>query len=237
MEHRGTVVSALTIVLILAVAAPATAGYYEEEYTTSGTVEDPTATSQAGVVKCGGIGGSVGGACIPFPMEGRLNPDWEGVYITVRDYGPSSHRIPFQVCMDNDGDERCVADPAAECGDRIWANHNDDGTFHGSIGPLPAEYPSGCPGRNATGYIVIVCQGVHAPGDPVSSGHAHPASQGRVKAYINDAGKPIPQGDFCTGSAPGTIETGAPSVPFGVPPGALAVLAVGVAVAWKRRRG
>lgn len=224
----------LTIAIMLGLAAPVSAGYYEEEYTTSGTVEDPTATSQAGVLKCGGSLTAIGGVCVPFPQkgDGQLNTTWEGVYITVEDFGPSSHRIPAQVCMDNDGDGRCVADPDAECGDRIWSNHRDDGTFATAIGPLPVSFPEGCDGSGDVGYYVIICEGVHAPGGLASSSHTHPATKGRVEAYINDLREPT-EGDFCTGGGAGTAVL---PIPFGVPTAPTALLLVGVALLWQARR-
>ena len=80
------------------------------------------------------------------------------------------------------------------CADEIFFSHNDAGHFFNPLGPLPQGFKPGCPGGPFPGYIVFICDGVHAvQGQPP---HAHIAPKGEITLTTGGTGF----GDFCGGT-------------------------------------
>lgn len=155
---------------------------------------------------------SIGGGCVPFGV---------GNSILVTDMN-AGLEVAYQVCLDNNGDGSCslttpaarvaagacvvvgtsttcereAADiglPSGPCDDELFFSHSDDGAFHNPLGPLPTDFKDGCPGGSWRGYVVILCEGVHATAAP----HVHPVVAGSITATTGGTG----YGTFC--GAPG----------------------------------
>ncbi len=143
---------------------------------------NPAPVDDGGAV-CSLSGPDVGGACIDFGTTSNL-------FVRVDDAG-SGTDVAFQVCIDNDGDSACGSPAFLPCGDDLFFSHDDSGGFHNPLGPLPTGFRSGCPGGPHNGYVVLLCEGVHAPAadDP----HAHAATTGTVSLDSSGTGF----GDFC----------------------------------------
>jgi hypothetical protein len=166
----------------------------------SAPVADDGAVLCTGTSVTGGPGG-VGGGCIPFgqPLERPA--------ILVQD-AVSGTRVAFQVCIDNNGDGACTVphgDPGQTdpCGDIIGFSHDDQGMFWNPLGfykdgfgalvPLPTTRPASCPQGGFHGYVVFLCEGVHATADP----HAHAATTGTIASVPLSPVGPFGAGDFC----------------------------------------
>ncbi|MGH2768704.1 MAG: hypothetical protein ACRDIF_07095 [Actinomycetota bacterium] len=165
---------------------------------------------------------SVGGGCLPF------SPPNDSVL--VDDFGVGG-QVAFQVCIDNNGDRVCRgrSNPPAACDDDLFFSHFDGGIdaptgsfidFFNPVGPIPTGFRPGCPPLPSltnpgpfSGYVVLICQGVHTvEGDtPVGMvpSHAHPAAAGQI--FLLNEGvdfdqrsiPPLPGptfGDFCAPS-------------------------------------
>ena len=127
----------------------------------------------------------VGGGCVSFGQW--IDKSSVGVYDTT--FGTS---VPFQVCIDNNGDGACVSPDKGACADQIFFSHDDRGNNFNPLGPLPTGFQSGCPGGAWHGYVVFVCNGVHDAG----GGHSHPATTGSILT-LNTPGTGF--GTFCGG--------------------------------------
>lgn len=138
-----------------------------------------------GVVVCdAGDGVGAGGLCLPFGTPS------DAVHVMDDNAGED---VAFQVCVDNNGDGVCSSpDPDPVCGDVIAFSHDDAGAFYNPVGPLPGGFKPGCPGGEWRGYVVLLCQGVHA----VSGAHAHPAGTGT--GTLTTGGEGL--GTFCGGN-------------------------------------
>ena len=128
-------------------------------------------------------GNGVGGVCLTAEgLNGVL------VHDDVKE-----NRVAFQVCIDTNGDGRCVSqqldpgvDPCQVGVDLIFFSHDDQGLFHNPLGPLPPA-STRCPGfelQGFKGYIVFLCEGVHVPRDSSGTGlpHSHQATTGTATA-------------------------------------------------------
>ena len=102
--------------------------------------------------------------------------------------------VAFQACIDNDGDNVCRNPDTGACADVTFFSHDDDGSFHNPVGPMPTGFTPGCPG-GFEGYVVFVCQGVHSAG--LTPPHTHPASTGTGTVTTGGEGN----GEFCGGTA------------------------------------
>jgi hypothetical protein len=153
--------------------------------------DDPTLVDDGGVVCDSVTGDGIGGACLPFP------PAFLPGAVAVTDSVTGS-ALAFQVCVDNNGDSACTPglDPGIRCGDFIFFSHDDAGNFFNPLGPLPPQFQPGCPGGPWRGYVVFLCEGVHASDTP----HVHPASTGSATTTFGGTGF----GNFCgTPALPG----------------------------------
>jgi hypothetical protein len=158
-----------------------------------------------GFVACdSGDGVGSGGACLPFGGG-------DGVHVVDDVRGED---VAFQVCVDNDGDGLCTSgNAAATCGDDIVFSHDDAGNFFNPVGPVPAGFRSGCPGGPWRGYVVFLCEGVHATAANPQAAHAHPATTGTVAVTAGAEGV----GTFCGGG--GTVATRPAGKPYVVTSG------------------
>ena len=121
-----------------------------------------------------------GGGCVAFGKSVRVTD--------VR-YGTA---VPFQVCVDNDGDGVCTSPDFGSCADQVFFSHDDNGANHNPLGPLPGGFAPGCPGGAWHGYVVYLCNGVHTAG----GAHAHPATAGTIESLaVPGTG----YGTFCGG--------------------------------------
>ena len=182
----------------LAVAAPLASPSsanreYRAEYTGAGTlvVKEPgqPATVDKGAVVCHtGSATGEGGACVRF-LPGT--PPYAAVHVLDDTFGED---VPFQVCLDNNGDGRCLSPDTGPCADQIFFSHDDEGGHHNPVGPLPPGFRPGCPGGLWHGYVVYLCNGVHGTG---LGGHSHPATTGSITT-VNQQGEGF--GNVCGGS-------------------------------------
>lgn len=143
-----------------------------------------------GTAVCAVGGPDVGGACIPFGTAGdAAKRASNNVFVLDQAMGT---QVAFQVCIDNDQDGACGTPSFLPCGDDLFFSHDDDGTFHNPLGPLPTGLRSGCASQPGAwqGYVVFLCQGVHDAGQ---GPHVHPATTGSVYRTSGGSG----YGDFC----------------------------------------
>ena len=140
-----------------------------------------TVVDNGAVVCDDGNGVGVGGVCLPFSGD-------DAVSVVDDELGES---LAFQVCVDNNGDGLCTTnDPDPSCADDIYFSHDDAGNFFNPVGPVRTGFRAGCPGGAFNGYVVFLCDGVHAvANDP----HAHPATTGIATLTTGAEGL----GDFC----------------------------------------
>lgn len=175
-------------------AAPSSAQHQrftpEAQYTGGGAVvvkqngRPPLADEGALVCRPNAFSG-IGGGCVSFGA-------WPGASaVSVQDV-VNGRSVPFQVCIDNNGDGACVSPDEGACADQIFFSHDDRGTNHNPLGPLPTGFASGCPGGAWHGYVVFICNGVHDAG----GAHSHPATTGSILT-LNTAGTGF--GTFCGG--------------------------------------
>jgi hypothetical protein len=163
--------------------------------------QDPTVDT--GVTVCHPDEGTgVGGACLPFSSAGQFIDVTDAVRELADGTG---HNVAFQVCIDNNGDGKCVSgggrpgtiDP---CADSVFFSHNDEGRFFNPLGPLPTSRSSqgqcNAAGTGWNGYVVFLCEGAHTAKDGAS--HSHPATTGTVRA-VTDSPTAGQYGDFCGG--------------------------------------
>lgn len=187
---KSSKVAVLLVIVLSVVAAPRIVGAQSaERYVAGGTVvvKDSSAPPRvdSGVVVCShGSQAGVGGACVPF---GAATDS-----ILVQD-DVSGTAMAFQVCIDNDGDGVCTSPDFKPCGDDVFFSHGD-GKFFNPLGPLPTSFRGGCAGGSFPGYVVFLCEGVHA--DAASGAHVHPATTGSVTGTRGGTGF----GDFCGGA-------------------------------------
>lgn len=122
---------------------------------------NPAAVDDGAVVCSASTLQGIGGACVPF--------DRERPFVEVID-DAYDRFVPFVVCIDNDGDGGCNPHHPGPCADDAYGSH-DGGwvsdernatAFFNPIGPLPTAFRKGCPGGPFDGYVVFICQGVHA---------------------------------------------------------------------------
>jgi hypothetical protein len=159
-----------------------------------------------GVVVCNvETGAGIGGGCLPFSPANQFIEVLD-VLQTLDPAGNNGHNVAFQVCIDVDGDNRCVSggdpQPTTPCPDIVFFSHNDAGMFFNPLGPLPQTWPIGCPvpntGRNWIGYVVFLCEGAHVADAHTGIPHTHPTTAGTIKGTTNG---PYSGGfgDFCGG--------------------------------------
>lgn len=128
----------------------------------------------------------VGGGCVSF----GLAPDASSVEVLD---AVQAHNVAFQVCIDNNGDGRCVSPDKGECPDQIFFSHDDEGRFFNPLGGLPTHHLPGCPGGVWDGYVVFLCTGVHNAG----TAHSHQVTAGTISTR-NFPGTGF--GNFCGGT-------------------------------------
>ncbi len=171
------------------------AGGGSADYVAGGTAVAKTAGQpplvDSGVLQCSAsTGDGVGGACLPF---GALALD----AVLVKD-AVAGRQVAFQVCIDNDGDSVCTSPGIGKpCDDLVVFSHDDAGNFFNPLGPLPPGFAPGCPGGPFPGYVVFLCEGVHASAEGTNdlTPHAHPATTGTATLASGGTGF----GDFCGG--------------------------------------
>ena len=131
-------------------------------------------------------GFGTGGACL------RFDPTVPAPAVFVRDDDPTiGATLPYQVCVDNDGDGFCTSPSSGPCGDDIVFSHADGGAFYNPL-TVPPGFRPGCPGAPYAGYVVFLCTGVHADPTP----HTHGGTTGTARLVSGGTGT----GDFCGGS-------------------------------------
>jgi len=171
----------------------------EAQYIGGGTVvvkeQGQSPAADEGVLVCSATGGlSVGGGCVSFGAFPQSSS------VLVQD-NVSGNEVAFQVCIDNNGDGACISPDEGPCADEIFFSHDDEGVFFNPLGPLPTKAKAGCPGGVWDGYVVFLCNGVHADGGGTSggggSGHSHPATNGSI-IQLDTPGSGF--GTFCGGS-------------------------------------
>lgn len=161
----------------------------EAVYTGSGTVvvkragAPPIADEGALVCNASNATG-IGGGCVSF------GPGIDVGAVRVDDM-TSGTEVAFQVCIDNNGDGRCVSPDSGSCADQIFFSHDDRGNFFNPLGPLPVQHKQGCPGGLWDGYIVFLCTGAH----DAAGVHSHPATAGSITLAASGTGF----GTFCGG--------------------------------------
>lgn len=182
-------------------AAPSSADHeqvYEATYAGGGTavVKEtgrPPAADE-GVLACAPGGSlSLGGGCVAFGKD----PDLTSVLVNDVTAGTD---VAFQVCLDNNGDGRCVSPDEGPCADQIFFSHDDGGRFFNPLGPLPTAFAPGCRGGEWHGYVVFLCEGAHVAGADGTGGvtHAHPVVHGTISTL--NGWKGTGYGTFCGGS-------------------------------------
>lgn len=148
-----------------------------------------------------------GGVCIPFDQlpGGPLTDDVPAVEVVDDQVGKD---VTFQVCVDNNGDNRCgftveegtfqvrkAVGQKPECFDDIRFSHDSDGSNLNPL-PVPSSFQDGCASEGGfPGVIVIVCSGAH---DGHGGAHSHPATNGTISTTLT-AGPVYGSGDFCGG--------------------------------------
>lgn len=174
-------------------AAPSSAERWTPEavYTGSGTVvvkqgQRPPLLDEGALVCRPGQGTGVGGGCVSFGHD----PNASSVAVHDATAGPD---VAFQVCIDNNGDGRCVSPDFSACADQIFFSHDDEGNFFNPLGTLPISHKAGCPGGVWDGYVVFLCTGVH----DAAGAHSHPATTGSILT-ANTPGSGF--GTFCGGT-------------------------------------
>ncbi|MEO7803190.1 MAG: hypothetical protein ABIS18_01765 [Actinomycetota bacterium] len=197
---------AIVVTGLVATTQAATAGNYigGGTFVVKQAGQEPEADRGVAVCSRSSAAG-VGGACLAFPT------DTSNAYVKVDDLlaGPN---VAFQVCIDNNGDGRCITggdkpqvpDP---CADQIFFSHDDQGRFFNALGPLPTTR-TGCvpPTVGHNGYIVFLCEGVHAVRGSTGVEPAH--SHGAISGTINLSGPGPIQGfgNFCGGTRDLVVE-------------------------------
>lgn len=171
---------------------PAVADGAEASYVAGGTAavrNGGSTTLDEGVMTCTDVGGyrGAGGFCLPFGG---------GDAVRVADQ-VAGENVAFQVCLDQNGDGACTSpDEAPSCPDVVVFSHDDNGAFFNPVGPLPTGFDPGCGYGAFPGYVVFLCEGVHA--DFTLLPHVHPATAGT--ATVTSGGEGL--GTFC-GADPG----------------------------------
>lgn len=159
------------------------------QYVSGGTAvaraNGQTAADEGVVVCDNGNGVGVGGFCLPFGG---------GDAIEVADEALGEN-VAFQVCVDNSGDGVCTSPDFGACADVVVFSHDDAGNFFNPLGPVPTGFASGCTGGPWKGYVVLLCEGVHA-GGVSDEAHQHTASSGTGNVVSGGEGL----GNFCGGS-------------------------------------
>lgn len=207
-----TVVSMMCSLAIIA-GTPASANVYLGGGTVVFKREGSAPDADKGVTVChedSGLG--IGGGCLPFP------PGQDGAVAVSGLLGDGlnieSPNVAFQVCIDNNGDGKCVSggpDTPEPCSDDVFFSHNDKGDFFNPLGPLPTSLKDGCnPETGWKGYVVFICEGVHVVRDagPNAPGvaHAHPTTIGTI--HLAQTGFGAGLGDFCGGTLEQVVEKG-----------------------------
>lgn len=181
----STLAAALAVALSAFGSVPGAQAGPSARYVSAGVAvargEGATVVDNGAVVCDGGNHVGVGGVCLPFTGD-------DAVSVADDELGEN---LAFQVCVDNNGDGLCTTnDPDPTCPDQMYFSHDDAGHFFNPVGPVATGFTSGCPGGAFDGYVVFLCDGVHAaPGNP----HAHPATTGVVTLTTGGEGV----GDFC----------------------------------------
>jgi hypothetical protein len=191
MSRRVLVAAASVLaacVSLLPATTPASSATPGARYVAGGTavVREPgQAVVDDGSVICDtGDGAGAGGLCLPFGG---------GDSVEILDE-VAGQEVAFQVCVDNNGDGLCTSpDNNPLCPDQIAFSHDDAGNFFNPVGPVPAGFLPGCPGGPWRGYVVFICNGVHAVG---TASHSHPATSGTGRVAPG-SGEGL--GTFCGG--------------------------------------
>ena len=125
-----------------------------------------------------------GGTCL------RFNPAVPDPAVFVLDdaLGP---QVPFQVCVDNNGDGFCTSPEEGPCADDIVFSHADGGAFFNPLS-VRGGFRPGCPGGAYAGYIVFLCNGVHVD----ATAHTHGGTTGIARLVTASSGS----GNFCGGT-------------------------------------
>jgi len=180
------------VVVVLPVAG--TAGPYVSGATVVYKDAGQQPAVDSGAVVCSiETGAGVGGGCLPFSAASRF------VGVSDAAFGP---QVAFQVCIDNNGDNRCVSGgdkPPGPCDDLVWFSHSDDGSISNPLGPLPGSRSNSqqCNPKHSgwDGYVVFLCEGVHTVN---GAAHVHPATTGMIQGSPTGP-SPFKFGDFCGG--------------------------------------
>jgi hypothetical protein len=194
VKSRSILLLALGALATWALPSPAEPQVREAAFTVGGTAVVKQAGQppvvDRGVMTCSRTTGEgIGGACLSFP-GGPVDPIPGFVAVNDAVAGPA---VAFQVCVDNDGDGRCITPKQGRpCDDDVFFSHDDRGTFFNPLGPLPPYFRQGCPGGPWRGYVVFICNGVHDAG----GAHSHPATRG--VAVLTPSGQGF--GNFCGGT-------------------------------------
>jgi hypothetical protein len=196
---RPSALAAAVALLLLATAptsSVATAGV-DDRYVSGGTVvlEVPLVplVVDDGVLHCNksSTAPSVGGGCVAFSPVFMDNP---AVLVVDDAHGTD---VAFQVCLDNDGNGLCTFEPGAPaCADDIVFSHHDWGFFSNPL-RVPSGFRPGCPGGAWNGYLVFLCEGVHAAGTG-GTAHTHAVTTGSMSVVPGG----MSSGDFCGAPEP-----------------------------------
>ncbi|HWL34960.1 MAG TPA: hypothetical protein VNQ77_02080 [Frankiaceae bacterium] len=130
-------------------------------------------------------GAGNGGTCLRFDPA---NPS-PAVRVVDAALGPA---VPFQVCLDNNGDGFCTSPERGPCGDDIFFSHADGGAFFNPLA-VPGGFRPGCPGGPYPGYVVFICEGIHVD---TAGPHSHTPTTGVAMLVSGGSGT----GDFCGGT-------------------------------------
>lgn len=129
-------------------------------------------------------GAGTGGSCLRFDP---LNPS---PAVLVHDAALGA-AVPFQVCLDNNGDGFCTSPESGPCADDIVFSHADGGAFFNPL-TVPNGFRPGC-GGPFPGYVVFICDGLHVDN---TGAHTHTPTAG-VTALVSEGSG---TGNFCGGT-------------------------------------
>ena len=186
---RSMLTFAVGALVVLAPTSPPDPAYAADpaRYVSGGTIAarvNGGATVDEGYVVCDDESGTgAGGFCVPFGGGDAVWIDDEA----------AGEDVAFQVCVDNSGDGICTSPDFGPCADTVVFSHHDDGSFFNPVGPVPTGFAPGCGAGAYDGYVVFLCEGVHAFDGSV---HSHPATTGTGGVTTGGEGT----GNFCGGN-------------------------------------
>lgn len=182
----STIAAVLAVALAAFGAMPGAQAGPSARYVSAGVAvargNGTTVVDNGAVVCDDGNGVGVGGVCMPFSAGD------DAVSVADDEMGEN---LAFQVCVDNNGDGFCTTnDPDPYCADDMYFSHDDAGNVFNPVGPVRTGFRPGCPGGAFDGYVVFLCDGVHAV---ATKPHVHPATTGI--ATVTTGGEGL--GNFC----------------------------------------